>query len=89
MIAVKGMEFLDILPATRVNPLRSENGSTLRPPRTVDAAIRPSTIRAGWLPILVEAGSAGAFTYASKRRIEEVTKVNPLREALGEGVEFG
>ena len=52
----------------------------------VDAVIQPKTARAGALPLLVEAKSAGDFTNVNKRRKEEAAKMGQLRRTYGEDV---
>ena len=54
----------------------------------VDAAIQPKAAREGDFPLLLEAKSAGDFTNVNKRRKEEGMKVNQLRRAYGQGVNF-
>ena len=54
----------------------------------IDAVIMPKTTRAGEMPLLVEAKSAGDFTNVNKRRKEEATKMGQLRLAYGDDVRF-
>ncbi len=54
----------------------------------VDAVIVRKTSKAGDLPLLIEAKSAGDYTNVNKRRKEEATKVQQLRHAHGPGVEY-
>lgn len=54
----------------------------------VDAVIMPKSARAGELPLLVEAKSAGDFTNVNKRRKEEAAKMNQLRRTYGKDVRF-
>ena len=42
----------------------------------------------GDFPLLIEAKSAGDFTNTNKRRKEEATKVNQLRNAYGRDIHF-
>lgn len=49
----------------------------------IDVAIMPRASKAGSLPILVEAKSAGDFTNTNKRRKEEAQKVTQLRATYG------
>lgn len=55
---------------------------------TVEAVIMPLTSRAGELPILLEAKSAGDFTNVNKRRKEEAAKMSQLRLKHGAGVRY-
>jgi len=54
----------------------------------IDCVIQPKKRRPDGLPILIEAKSAGDFTNVNKRRKEEATKVNQLRELYGDDVAF-
>jgi hypothetical protein len=54
----------------------------------VDVAIMPLAARAGDLPLLVEAKSAGDFTNVNKRRKEEATKVGQLRHTYGAKIRY-
>ncbi len=54
----------------------------------VDAVVMPKTAKAGELPLLIEAKSAGDFTNVNKRRKEEATKVNQLRRTYGHNVRY-
>ena len=54
----------------------------------VDTVVMPKTARAGELPLLMEAKSAGDFTNVNKRRKEEATKMNQLRRTYGRNVRF-
>lgn len=54
----------------------------------IDAVIMPKTARAGEMPLLVEAKSAGDFTNVNKRRKEEATKMGQLRLTYGDDVRF-
>ena len=54
----------------------------------VDAVVMPKTAKAGELPLLIEAKSAGDFANVNKRRKEEATKVNQLRRTYGQDVRF-
>ena len=46
------------------------------------------TAKAGELPLLIEAKSAGDFTNVNKRRKEEATKMTQLRRTHGQNVRF-
>lgn len=54
----------------------------------IDVVIQPKKPRAGRLPILVEAKSAGDFTNVNKRRKEEAAKMHQLKATFGPHVEF-
>ena len=54
----------------------------------IDAVIMPKTARAGEMPLLVEAKSAGDFANVNKRRKEEATKMVQLRLTYGDDVRF-
>lgn len=63
-------------------------GSTKTVNIPVDAVIMPKTVKAGQLPILVEAKSAGDFTNTNKRRKEEAVKMVQLKAAYGHNIKF-
>lgn len=54
----------------------------------VDVVITRKGPKAGGLPLLIEAKSAGDYTNVNKRRKEEATKVQQLRRAHGSDVEY-
>jgi type II restriction enzyme len=54
----------------------------------VDAVIMPKTAKAGQLPILIEAKSAGDFTNTNKRRKEEAVKMAQLRSTYSHEISF-
>ena len=54
----------------------------------VDAVVMPKSARAGELPLLIEAKSAGDFTNVNKRRKEEGMKMTQLRQTYGSDVRF-
>ena len=54
----------------------------------IDAVIMPQNPGRRRLPLLVEAKSAGDFANVNKRRKEEATKVNQLRNTYGSRVQF-
>lgn len=64
----------------------------MSPTRTVkmpiDVVIKRLNADEGELPVLVECKSAGDFTNTNKRRKEEATKIEQLRNTYGNGVEF-
>lgn len=55
---------------------------------TVDVAIMPQSAQLGTLPLLMEAKSAGDFTNVNKRRKEEATKMQQLRNTFGKSVSY-
>lgn len=73
--------------AFRVSVLGSkEDKSDVNIP--IDAAVMPLTSKAGTLPFMIEAKSAGDFTNTNKRRKEEAIKVAQLRRKHGREVRF-
>ena len=54
----------------------------------VDAVVMPLKAKAGELPLMIEAKSAGDFTNVNKRRKEEATKVGQLRRKHGKNVQY-
>ncbi len=48
----------------------------------------PKNEKAGNLPFLIEAKSAGDFANVNKRRKEEATKMNQLRRTYGRNVRY-
>ena len=54
----------------------------------VDAVVMPKAAKAGDIPLLVEAKSAGDFTDVNKRRKEEAAKMSQLRLTYGKDVGF-
>ncbi len=80
----------DVMPpgtySFRLNvPVKAGAGTVNIP---VDTVIMPLTAKAGELPLLIEAKSAGDFTNVNKRRKEEATKMAQLRATYGDGVRF-
>lgn len=68
-------------------PVKAEGRtSTINIP--IDTAVMPRTAKAGDLPFMIEAKSAGDFTNTNKRRKEEAQKINQLRHTFGNGVRF-
>ncbi len=63
-------------------------GEILKVNIPVDIVVQPKTPRAGGLPILIEAKSAGDFTNTNKRRKEEATKIHQLQATYGKSVQF-
>jgi len=89
--AGEGIKFNEMPPGTfsfRMNvPVEQEGpGATINIP--VDVVVMPKAARAGDLPLLIEAKSAGDFTNVNKRRKEEATKMNQLRRTYGNGIRF-
>jgi len=54
----------------------------------IDVIIMPKNAKAGSLPLMIEAKSAGDFTNTNKRRKEEATKIAQLRSTYGDEVKF-
>lgn len=54
----------------------------------VDVLINPEGAKKGDLPIMIECKSAGDFTNVNKRRKEEATKIQQLKNTFGENVVF-
>ena len=73
--------------AFRLNvPGMKEDHKTVNIP--VDAVIMPRKSKAGQLPVLIEAKSAGDFANTNKRRKEEATKIGQLRRMYGDRVRY-
>lgn len=89
--AGEGTKYDEMQPGTfsfRLNvPVKQEGtGKAINIP--VDGVVMPKTAKAGELPLLIEAKSAGDFTNVNKRRKEEATKINQLRRTYGPDVRF-
>lgn len=54
----------------------------------VDVVIMPKQAKAGSLPLLIEAKSAGDFTNPNKRRKEEAIKISQLQATYGKSVRY-
>jgi len=54
----------------------------------VDIVIMPKLAKAGELPLLIEAKSAGDFTNPNKRRKEEAMKISQLRKTYGNNIHY-
>ncbi|MGA2309203.1 MAG: XamI family restriction endonuclease [Candidatus Bathyarchaeia archaeon] len=54
----------------------------------VDVAVMPRQAKAGNLPLLIEAKSAGDFTNPNKRRKEEAVKISQLQATYGKRVRY-
>ncbi len=65
---------------------QADNAKSLNIP--VDAVVVPKSAKAGELPLLIEAKSAGDYTNVNKRRKEEAAKMNQLRRTYGHGVRY-
>lgn len=80
----------DMQPGTfafRLNvPGLKEDRKTVNIP--VDAVVMPRKIKAGRLPVMIEAKSAGDFTNTNKRRKEEATKIGQLRRMHRDVVQY-
>ena len=73
--------------AFRMNvPGELANGTKVNIP--VDAVVRSPNAKYGDMPILIEAKSAGDFANVNKRRKEEKAKMDQLRAAYGENVQY-
>ena len=72
----------------RMNIPAEQEGSGTRVNIPVDMVIMPKAARPEDLPLLVEAKSAGDFTNPNKRRKEEATKINQLRQTHGKDVSY-
>lgn len=87
----EGTKFQTMPPGTfsfRLNvPVKLEGGlQSVNIP--IDAVIMPKNAKAGELPLLFEAKSAGDFTNTNTRRKEEAVKMAQLRSTYGAGVRF-
>jgi len=73
--------------ANRLNvPVKRPDQKRLNIP--VDAVVMPKSAKPGELPLLIEAKSAGDYTNVNKRRKEEATKMNQLRDTYGKNMRF-
>ena len=72
----------------RLNVPAEQEGTNRRVSIPIDAVVMPKTARAGDLPLLIEAKSAGDFTNVNKRRKEEATKMGQLQQTYGNDVKF-
>ncbi|MBR6082024.1 MAG: XamI family restriction endonuclease [Salinivirgaceae bacterium] len=54
----------------------------------IDVVVKRKNADSGELPILIECKSAGDFTNTNKRRKEEATKIEQLKNTYGKDVEF-
>ncbi len=86
-----GTKYHEMQPGTysfRLNvPVAQE--STAKPVNiSVDVVVMPKDAKAGELPLLIEAKSAGDFANVNKRRKEEATKMSQLRRTYGHNVRY-
>lgn len=91
LLAGEGTKFDAMQPGTfifRLNVPVEQEGTDKTINIPVDAVVMPKTARAGDLPLLIEAKSAGDFTNVNKRRKEEATKMSQLRRTYGKDVRF-
>ncbi len=72
----------------RMNIAAEQEGTGRQVTIPVDAVVMPKTAKAGDLPLLIEAKSAGDFTNVNKRRKEEAAKMSQLRQSYGVNVKF-
>ena len=89
--AGEGTKYDELQPGAysfRLNvPVEQEGiGETINIP--VDAVVKPKGAKTADLPILIEAKSAGDFTNVNKRRKEQATKMNQLRQTYGNNVRY-
>jgi hypothetical protein len=88
--AYKG-EFNAMTPGTfafRLNIRASQSQGAHSVNIPVDAVIMPLRTKAGELPLLVEAKSAGDYTNTNKRRKEEAIKVAQLTSSYGSEIRY-
>ncbi len=85
-----GMPVQEMAPGTfavRMNVgVKSGSAGMINMP--IDLVVQPGRPEADRLPIFVEAKSAGDFANTNKRRKEEATKVNQLKNTYGENIRF-
>jgi type II restriction enzyme len=73
----------------RMNVLvKTPSGETKMVKIPIDAVIQPKKAKLPYLPILIEAKSAGDFTNVNKRRKEEAIKITYLKATYGADVQF-
>jgi type II restriction enzyme len=87
----EGMKYNAMPPGTysfRLNVPVKVEGSVATINIPIDTAVMPLTAKAGELPLMIEAKSAGDFTNTNKRRKEEAQKINQLRHTFSDGVRF-
>lgn len=89
--AGKGMKYDKMQPGTysyRLNVPVEQDGTNRTINIPVDAVVMPRAAKAGELPLLIEAKSAGDFTNVNKRRKEEAAKMSQLRRTHGDDVRY-
>lgn len=90
--AEQGTKFNEMLPGTfsfRTNvQVRVGEGTEKVANIPVDVLINPKKAKIGDLPIMLEAKSAGDFANVNKRRKEEATKIQQLKQTYGDNVIF-
>ena len=87
----EGAKYDDIKPGTfsyRLNVPVEQDGTSKIVNIPVDVVVMPKAAKAGALPLLIEAKSAGDFTNVNKRRKEEAAKMNLLRWTYGDEVRY-
>jgi hypothetical protein len=67
-------------------PVTLSGGKQINIP--VDVVVMPKQAKAGSLPLLIEAKSAGDFTNPNKRRKEEAIKISQLQATYGKSVRY-
>ena len=72
----------------RLNVPAEQEGTGRQVNIPVDAVIMPKEAKAGDLPLLIEAKSAGDFTNVNKRRKEEAAKMSQLCQSYGRDVNY-
>ncbi len=89
--AGEGTKYDDMKPGTfsyRLNVPVEQDGNAKIVNIPVDAVVMPKAAKAGDLPLLIEAKSAGDFTNVNKRRKEEAAKMSLLRRTYGDEVRY-
>ena len=89
--AGEGAKYDELQPGTysfRLNVPVEQEGTANMVNIPVDTVVMPKAAKAGELPLLIEAKSAGDFTNVNKRRKEEATKMNQLRRTYGHNVRY-
>lgn len=87
----EGVRYDEMRPGTfsfRLNVPVEHEGAVKAINIPVDVVVMPKDAKPGELPLLMEAKSAGDFTNVNKRRKEEATKMNQLRNTYGKDVRF-
>ncbi len=84
-------QFDKLIPGTysfHLNVIVNQENSDKSINMPVDTVVMPKLAKWGELPLLIEAKSAGDFTNVNKRRKEEATKINQLRQTYDGDVQF-